>query len=311
MNNKSQRVVKPSQRFTVAFVVMLLLSLFSLATPVLKAQAAAQVTPKTVMYVEVNDNELRNIGKYTLAGTDKPAIDIGIIFAANINYDSSTKQAYLHLNEQVQKTLDEKETQIKPLQARGTKVLLSILGNHQGAGFANFPDYASADAFAVELAQVVKTYGLDGIDFDDEYAEYGKNGTPQPNDQSFIWLIQALRDRLGADKLITLYNIGPAAENSANNQNVAKTIDYSWNPYYGSWQVPYFVGMGNDRLGPAAVEVGQNQAQSIQFAKRTKAENYGIFLMYNLRRNNAADFLSGITQELYGRKTVYTENIPN
>ena len=76
------------------------------------------------MYVEVNDNEFRNIGKYTLAGTDKPAIDIGIIFAANINYDPATKQAYLHLNEQVQKTLAEKETQIKPLQARGTKVLL-------------------------------------------------------------------------------------------------------------------------------------------------------------------------------------------
>ena len=54
------------------------------------------------------------------------------------------------------------------------KVLLSILGNHQGAGFANFTDYASADAFAADLEQVVKTYGLDGIDFDDEYAEYGK-----------------------------------------------------------------------------------------------------------------------------------------
>ena len=311
MNNKNQLAVKPSRRFTVAFVVMVLLSLFSLAAPVLEAQAADQVTPKTVMYVEVNDNEFRNIGKYTLAGTDKPAIDIGIIFAANINYDPATKQAYLHLNEQVQKTLAEKETQIKPLQARGTKVLLSILGNHQGAGFANFTDYASADAFAAELEQVVKTYGLDGIDFDDEYAEYGKNGTPQPNDQSFIWLIQALRNRLGTDKLITLYNIGPAAENSMYNENVSKTIDYSWNPYYGSWQVPYFVGMGADRLGPAAVEVGRNQAQSIQYAKRTKAENYGIFLMYNLRSTNSADYLSGLTQELYGKKTVYTETIPN
>lgn len=69
--------------------------------------------------------------------------------------------------------------------------------------------------------------------------------------------------------------------------------------------------MGADRLGPAAVEVGRNQAQSIQYAKRTKAENYGIFLMYNLRSINSADYLSGITQELYGKKTVYTETIPN
>ena len=63
-----------------------------------------------------------------------------------------------------------------------------------------------------QLEQVVNTYHLDGIDFDDEYAEYGKNGTPQPNNSSFIWLLQALRNRLGNDKLITFYNIVPAAE---------------------------------------------------------------------------------------------------
>ncbi|MDT2722302.1 MULTISPECIES: hypothetical protein [Enterococcus] len=40
MNNKNQLAVKPSRRFTVAFVVMVLLSLFSLAAPVLEAQAA-------------------------------------------------------------------------------------------------------------------------------------------------------------------------------------------------------------------------------------------------------------------------------
>ena len=64
----------------------------------------------------------------------------------------------------------------------------------------------------------------------------GRMGHLNQNDQSFIWLIQALRNRLGTDKLITLYNIGPAAENSMYNENVSKTIDYSWNPYYGSWR---------------------------------------------------------------------------
>ena len=123
---------------------------------------------------------------------------------------------------------------------------------------------------------MVKTYGLDGIDFDDEYAEYGKNGTPQPNDQSFIWLIQALRNRLGTDKLITLYNIGPAAENSMYNENVSKTIDYSWNPYYGSWQVPYFVGMGADRLGPAAVEVGRTKRRAFNMLNGRKLKITGF-----------------------------------
>ena len=125
------------------------------ALPAFEVQAASTVTPKTVMYVEVNNHDFNNVGKYTLAGTNQPAFDMGIIFAANINYDTVNKKPYLYLNERVQQTLNEAETQIRPVQARGTKVLLSILGNHEGAGFANFPTYESADAFAAQLEQVV------------------------------------------------------------------------------------------------------------------------------------------------------------
>ncbi|RQN19812.1 chitinase, partial [Clostridium perfringens] len=127
------------------------------ALPAFEVQAASSVTPKTVMYVEVNIHDFNNVGKYTLAGTNQPAFDMGIIFAANINYDTVNKKPYLYLNERVQQTLNEAETQIRPVQARGTKVLLSILGNHEGAGFANFPTYESADAFAAQLEQVVNT----------------------------------------------------------------------------------------------------------------------------------------------------------
>ena len=143
------------------------------ALPAFEVQAASTVTPKTVMYVEVNNHDFNNVGKYTLAGTNQPAFDMGIILQPILIMIRSIKP-YLYLNERVQQTLNEAETQIRPVQARGTKVLLSILGNHEGAGFANFPTYESADAFAAQLEQVVNTYHLDGIDFDDEYAEYGK-----------------------------------------------------------------------------------------------------------------------------------------
>ncbi|MDO7863913.1 endo-beta-N-acetylglucosaminidase H [Brochothrix thermosphacta] len=293
------------------FICITLLTGLMITTTSQQAEASSKVVPKTVMYVEVNDHEFRNVGKYTLANSKKTAIDIGIIFAANINYDKNTKKPYLFLNEQVKKTLNENATQIKPIQARGTKVLLSILGNHQSAGFANFASYESADAFAAELEKVVNAYGLDGIDFDDEYAKYGENGTLQPNNSSFIWLVQALRQRLGDDKLITLYNIGPAAYNSKANDSLSKSIDYSWNPYYGTWSAPSFPGIDSSRLSAAAVEIGVNKAQSAQFAKRSINENYGLFLMYNLSGNNSADFISGITQELYGEKTIYTETVPS
>ncbi|MCL2113107.1 MAG: endo-beta-N-acetylglucosaminidase family protein [Streptococcaceae bacterium] len=293
-------------------LLTLLIFVGSLFLPpfILKAHAATEGIPKTVMYVEVNNNDFNNVGKYTLESTTKPAFDIGIIFAANINYDTTSKKPYLFLNERVTQTLNEYETQIRPVQARGTKVLLSILGNHQGAGFANFTTYESADAFAAEIEQVVNKYHLDGVDFDDEYAEYGKNGTAQPNNSSFIWLLQALRSRLGTDKLITLYNIGPSAYNSATNPLMSELVNYSWNPYYGSWQPPQIVGMDASRLGAAAVEVGVNQSTAIQLANRTKTEKYGIYLMYNLSGTNSASYISAVTQELYGRKTLYSSTIP-
>src|SRR6266700_7247986 len=163
--------------------------------------AATKSGPITTAYVEVNNDSITNVGKYVLASNGANVFDIGIIFAANINYDGTSAQLYF--NPQVQAVLDNAATQIAPLQAKGIKVLLSVLGNHQGAGFANFPDQQSATAFATQLSNAVSTYGLDGIDFDDEYADYGTNGTAQPNAWSFPYLVQALRNDL-PNKIISL-----------------------------------------------------------------------------------------------------------
>nr|WP_280954092.1 hypothetical protein [Lactococcus protaetiae] len=68
--------------------------------------------------------------------------------------------------------------------------------------------------------------------------------------------------------------------------------------------------MDASRLGAAAVEVGVNQGTAVQLANRTKTEKYGIYLMYNLSGTNSASYISAVTQELYGRKTLYSSTIP-
>jgi hypothetical protein len=206
--------------------------------------------------------------------------------------------------------LDNVATQVRPLQQKGIKVLLSILGNHQGAGFANFPSQAAADAFAQELADAVNQYGLDGIDFDDEYAEYGNNGTGQPNDSSFVYLVSALRQKL-PNKIITLYDIGPsAARLSYNGQSVANTFNYAWNPYYGTWSVPRGPS-DKAKLSPAAVSyTATSSATAASFAQRTKDEGYGVFLTYNLTSANTASYISAFTSKLYGSNAVYTPCFP-
>ncbi|MBA6441521.1 endo-beta-N-acetylglucosaminidase H [Streptomyces sp. GMR22] len=278
----------------------------SATTGAAAAPAAAKQGPTSVAYVEVNNNSMRNVGKYTLANGGGNVFDVAVIFAANINYDTGKKAAYLHFNENVQRVLDNAATEIRPLQQKGIKVVLSVLGNHQGAGFANFPSQQAASAFAKTLSDTVATYGLDGIDFDDEYAEYGNNGTGQPNDSSFVHLVTALRANM-PNKIISLYNIGPAASRlSYGGVDVSSKFDYAWNPYYGTWQVPR-VALPKSKLSPAAVEIGRTaQSTAAGLARRTVSEGYGVYLTYNLDGANRSADVSAFTRELYGSDAVYT-----
>ncbi|TQL67823.1 glycosyl hydrolase family 18 (putative chitinase) [Nocardioides albertanoniae] len=274
-----------------------------LASSALAARPQASPTLMTG-YVEVNSHSVGNVAKYELDGGGN-VFDIGLIFAANINYDG--QQAYLYNNPQVQAQLDGADTHIRPAQAKGIKILLSVLGNHQGAGFANFPDRAAAEAFADQLADVVNRYGLDGIDFDDEWADYGANGTGQPNDFSFVYLVQALRERI-PDKLITLYYIGPTASRlSYGGVNAGDLLDHSWNPYYGTWGVPDVPGLGKAELAPAAIDIqGTPSSTAVSLASQTVSEGYGVFNTYNLGSADASGYLSEVTRKLYGKATLYT-----
>ncbi|WP_086860005.1 endo-beta-N-acetylglucosaminidase H [Streptomyces milbemycinicus] len=276
------------------------------ATGAAAAPAPAKQGPTSVAYVEVNNNSMRNVGKYTLANGGGNVFDVAVVFAANINYDTGTKAAYLHFNENVQRVLDNAATEIRPLQQKGIKVVLSVLGNHQGAGFANFPSQQEASAFAKKLSDAVAKYGLDGIDFDDEYAEYGNNGTGQPNDSSFVHLVTALRANMPG-KIISLYNIGPAASRlSYGGVDVSSKFDYAWNPYYGTWQVPR-VALPKSKLSPAAVEIGRtSQSTAADLARRTVSEGYGVYLTYNLNGADRSADVSAFTRELYGSNAVYT-----
>jgi hypothetical protein len=269
------------------------------------ADAVGVSGTKTVCYVEVNNNDFRNVGRYSLS-SGQPLFDIGIIFAANINYNTSTQKATLFFNTQVTNVLSNRATYIQPVQARGTKVLLSILGNHQGAGISNFPSQAAAQEFAQQLANAVNTYGLDGIDFDDEYADYGTNGTGQPNSSSFVYLVSALRDLLPG-KIISFYYYGPAASRlSYNGVTVGSKVNYSWNAVYGTYSVPNVPGLAKASLGPAAVDIqATSSITALTLAQRTKTDAYGIYLTYNLPNTNVSSYLSNISNTLYGKSTTF------
>lgn len=272
------------------------------------AHAATKHGPRTTCYVEVNNHSIANVGKYVLESNGAPVFDYALIFAANINYDG--KKAYLYNNPQVQATLDNVDTLVRPLQAKGIKVMLSVLGNHQGAGFANFADRGTASAFASQLASTVQKYGLDGIDFDDEWADYGTNGTAQPNDWSFVELCQQLR-RMLPNKTISMYYIGPSSERVVyDGVSVGSFIDYAVHPYYGGYAPPGYInipGLTNQQIGAAAIWLEQTDpAVAKRLAQRTVADGYGLYNTYDLQEGDHSAYISSFTTALYGSSAIYT-----
>lgn len=266
---------------------------------------AQQLNPTGICYVEVNNNNLLNAGAYKLQTSNSYLFNVVNIFAANINYDISRGRAYLYSNNNVTKVLTNADTYIKPLQQKGMKVVLTILGNHQGAGICNFPTREAAKDFALQLANTVNTYGLDGIDFDDEYSEYGNNGTGQPNDSSFVMLVQELRALL-PNKIISFYYYGPAASRlSWNGARVGDNVNYSWNAMYGTFSAPNVPPLTKAQISPAAVWMGNtSNSTTTSLATQTKNGGYGVFMWYDLHGTNETAQLSAGTQTLYGEPTV-------
>lgn len=283
-----------------AITMLILLIIHSI--PVLNAQ---QLNPTGICYVEVNNNNVLNAGSYKLQTSGKYLFNVVNIFAANINYDTARSRPYLYCNNNVTKVLTNADTYIKPLQAKGMKVVLTVLGNHQGAGVCNFPTREAAKDFAQQLANTVNTYGLDGVDFDDEYSDYGQNGTSQPNASSFVMLVQELKALL-PNKLITFYYYGPAASRlSWNGLRVGDYVNYSWNAMYGTFSVPNVPPLTNAQISPAAVWMGNtSNATTTSLATQTKNGGYGVFMWYDLHGTNETAQLSAGTQTLYGEQTI-------
>ena len=133
---------------------------------------------KNLCYVEVNRESMLNAGEYTMKSDKSPFFDIASVFAANIRL-SADDVPYVSCNEQTRFVLDNIEQTVRPLQAKGIRVHLSILGDHTAAGMRSLSKDA-ARAFAKDLKAYIDIYGFDGIDFDDEYSTYATDQAVEP-----------------------------------------------------------------------------------------------------------------------------------
>ena len=122
-------------------------------------RAVGTKTPKLTVYIETNDVNPLNAKEYYFCNTNprEEVIDHVILFASNINGTASSATLYHNQNQTY--ILNHVSTLIQPLQQKGIKVLLGVLGNWTGVGFANLTP-AMRESFAQQIATCINTYGL-------------------------------------------------------------------------------------------------------------------------------------------------------
>ena len=215
----------------------------------------------THCFVEVNDENILNMGEYTMKSDGKPFFDVVSIFAANINVDSKTGRAHIFCNDQVSFLLKNADQIIRPLQAKGIKVNMTILGNHDESGMSSLSKEAAED-FAKELKAYADIYGLDGFDFDDEYSNYSENPSPGFEERSsanYCRLIYECR-KIMPDKLLGIYEylLYDAPNGSVEGKSAGELVDYMC---YGTYQryakgrEENFAGLPKSKYGPYSLKI--------------------------------------------------------
>ena len=246
------------------------------------AQPDGQTTPMTRaatienfarhLIVEVNDVNILNAGEYYFSNGE-PFFTHVVIYSSNIRGDANGN-VYAYNNPNNAAILADPDKYIKPLQAKGIKVLLGYLGDHTGAGFANLTNQ-QAESFCNQIIEVGEAAGVDGYFLDDEWSEYGTRGWPPANSTSFSNVILKLRNK--TDKIITLLDWGNT--NTLSPEAVAcidLTHQGSLNGYYLSSMFPvsHYLPFSIDLRGPlsdSAVKVRTIQSM------RANAGGIGIY----------------------------------
>jgi len=226
-------------------------------------------------YVEVNNRAFKNVTCF-LDEEDKPVIDLALMFAPNININPATGKAHITYNRQVTATIN--NGYLRYVQSKGIKVGMTILGNHDNAGFTNFRNLAEATEFAQHVAMEVRRLGIDAIDFDDEYSDIPS----WANSESFTMVVAEVK-RLLPDKFVMCYLYGGAFGSSWNGTRIGDHADVGSSAYYP--QIPGVGSAGfpvNKLIASASYTYG-GFGNAEQTMTSLKADGYRGVMIFDVR----------------------------
>ncbi len=263
------------------------------------------------VYVETNDVNPLNAMDYMLDG-EFPLFDIVELFASNIHKTTvnGATEPTLFLNDKLAPVLEGNgaNTYVRPLQNLDMKVLLTVLGDWQGIGVANM-NATQQKQFANILAWAVQKYGLDGIGFDDEYADYATALVSG----SYSNIISYTRDLIGDDKIITVFDWGNSDMISS---SARADVNYIYHGYFGSYLSKLWCtmpGVTNDQWFPLSLNLANSyNADTIEgYAEDAVNDGYAGIMCFNLRTKAEKDptpVFQAISDGAFGGMTVTCTN---
>lgn len=271
---------------------------------------------KIISCMEVNDTNPLNNLCFTLKDSGKPLIDIVILFSGNINYNNETGRVYNYNNPNVQHILDNRERYLKPLQDRGIKVVLGILGNHDRSGVANLSK-TTAQEFAKEMKAVSEAYKLDGFFFDDEYSKYESPVPPgfvSPSNDAAARLFYEAK-KIMPDKLMCAYVYGRTNSfpKPVDGVNAGEFVDWGIHDYGGSSDLSNsYPGLAKSGMALYSQEFARGYFTTETSLRNMRTNGYGghmIFAMDPFRANFTSRQLPAmqlIAKTLFDEDVVYT-----
>lgn len=197
-----------------------------------------------VLYINTDEYDPRIATDYILKNQrENSAESAPFIVGWIVNLRTATLQykdgrAMLVLNDKLNEIFGAYDDYLLPVQDQGSKLCLTIEGGNTGLGFCNMSE-EQMDDFVAQVADLVKTHNLDGINLWDQNSGYEKaasNGLPEVNTTSYPMLIRKLRESLGTGRLITLADEGePTAyfydKEAMGGIEVGTLLDYAWSVY--------------------------------------------------------------------------------
>ena len=248
------------------------------------ANGVEQPGVKIFSCMEVNDTNPLNNLCFTLEKSGKYVVDALIIFSANINYNEEIGRVYVNCNPNVQALLDGSEKYLKPLQDRGMKVILGILGNHDISGISNLAD-DTAREFAKELKGVCDAYNLDGVFWDDEYSKYPYTNIPPGFVRSSkaacsrlvyeVWKLQPERWNV-AYAYSTTYGL-----NEVDGVPSGVYCPYALHDYGGTADLSsYFPGMPKSNMGLRSQQFANYTTYTAQQLRAQRDQGYGSYMIF-------------------------------